>query len=213
MAMQEHWQLSLVVLALASAGCPDEQVNHTRIVRAPATSVPSLGSSAMPTPPAPAPAGQAGMAGGVPVPPRPTGADGLSWVLPQGWSEKRSGGIRYATLEPNVAGNLEASVVVLPGPAGGELANVNRWRGQLGLGPVEESQLPSLRKNLASHAGTVALYDLVSEGPQKTRLLAAIVSFSDSSWFFKVMGEDKAVSAAAPGFTHLLESLHPATAH
>ncbi len=90
---------------------------------------------------------------------------------------------------------------------------MNRWRGQLGLSPVEEAGLPSLRKNLESKAGRVALYDLASDGAKKTRLMAAIVSYSDSSWFFKVMGEDKAVSAAAPGFTHLLESLHPATAH
>src|SRR5207302_7349661 len=44
-------------------------------------------------------------------------------------------GVRFATLKPAVDGQIDISVVVLPGPAGGELAIVNRWRDQVGLPP------------------------------------------------------------------------------
>ena len=78
-----------------------------------------------------------------PPPPRPTGQGALKWALPKGWTETPGSGMRYATLTPPGAGKVEMSVVVLPGAAGGELANVNRWRGQIGLPPLDEAALGS----------------------------------------------------------------------
>ncbi len=210
--------------ALALAGCPDDQVSHTRIVHEPAAAPAAAPSAPMGAPMAApmagspagadsAPAAPPRMAGDVPVPPKPSGSDGLTWTLPQGWSEERTGGIRYATLKPPGAAGVDASVVVLPGPAGGELANVNRWRGQLGLAPVDEAQLASLRKTVQTKVGPVELFDFSSDGSQKSRLVAGLLFVNDSSWFFKMMGDAGAVGAALPGFTHLVESLHPASGH
>jgi hypothetical protein len=200
-----------LLAALAVAGCPDEEAAHTRIIHEPAVAAaPSAAMPAAAPPSAEAPPmapGAGRMAGDVPVPPKPAGAEGLTWTLPQGWTESRTGGIRYATLRPPGAGAVDASVVVLPGPAGGELANVNRWRGQLGLPPVEEAQLPSLRKTVTTKVGPVDLFDFSSE---KTRLVAGLALVNDSSWFFKMMGDSGEVGAALPGFTHLVESVRPA---
>jgi hypothetical protein len=147
------------------------------------------------------------MKGDVPVPPKPTGAEGLSWTLPKGWTQTLTGGIRYATLKPAGAGNLDASVVVLPGQAGGEVANVNRWRGQLGLPALDAAALPAMRKVVNTKVGQVSMYDFSSEGVQKTRLVAGLALVNGSSWFFKMTGDATAVGAAVPGFTQLVESL------
>jgi hypothetical protein len=65
--------------------------------------------------------------------------DGVAWTLPAGWSEEKGAGDRKSTLrfgrdEPL----LEVTVNAFPGDAGGLKANLNRWRGQLGLQPAAD---------------------------------------------------------------------------
>ncbi len=145
------------------------------------------------------------MTGDVPPPPRPEG--GLAWTLPKGWEQSVAGGMRYATLKAPAKGKLDVSVVVLPGPAGGELANVNRWRGQIGLGPIDAVELAAARKAVKSKAGEVALYDFTSDGQVKSRLVAGLTQAQGNTWFVKMVGDAEPVAAAHPEFIHLLESL------
>jgi hypothetical protein len=146
-------------------------------------------------------------ASGAPAP-APTGKSTLRWKLPEGWTEAESSGMRFATLKAPVNGKLDISVTMLVGTAGGELANVNRWRGQIGLSPVEESQLGPSRKVVKTPAGEVALFDFVGEGEKKSRMLAGCLSSPDgNSWFLKMVGDDAAVGAARANFMRLLETL------
>ncbi len=62
----------------------------------------------------------------------------VRWTLPADWKEDKGRGDRVATL---TFGDLELSVTKLGGTAGGPLANVNRWRGQLGLPALAEAEL------------------------------------------------------------------------
>jgi len=129
--------LAFCALSLALACKRDEP----RILRTPpqAESAQQLNPELPPGhPPIPADP-QAGNMPSMPPPSMPAGADSLAWDLPKGWTEARAGGMRLATLKPPVTGKIDVSVIVLPGTAGGELANVNRWRGQIGLQPVDEA--------------------------------------------------------------------------
>lgn len=135
-------------------------------------------------------------------------ARGLRWSTPRGWQERGGDGMRMATLVPPGRGRAEVTVVALPGDVGGELANVNRWRGQLGLEPLEPAALEAARLRLDSRAGPVSVYDFTSAGPSKTRLVAAAVRVGETSWFFKLMGEEAAAAAARPAFLELLKGLH-----
>jgi hypothetical protein len=216
-------QLSIPILLLAAA-CPDEQVSHEHLAKVAEPSpapAPTLAAPAAPAapqlPPGHPPLNQPempgtpppGMAGNVPMPPRPTGEAQIAWIVPQGWTQTLTGGIRYATLKPP-NGNVDVSVVVLGGPAGGEMANVNRWRGQIGLPPLTEGDLPKARQSLATKAGSVSLYDFTSEGTKKTRLVAGLLVDHDNTWFFKMTGDDEAVGKALSEFRQILASIHPA---
>lgn len=153
----------------------------------------------MGTPPAAMPAGE------VPPPPQPTGGQALQWLLPKGWTTAQAGGMRFATLKPPAQGNAEVSVVTLSGPAGGELANVNRWRAQLGLPPIEAAGLASLRKVVQSKAGTVAVFEFANSG---SRMVVGLLSTSaGNTWFLKLLGEDVPVNHAKPDFMKLLGTL------
>src|SRR5439155_9629440 len=66
----------------------------------------------------------------------------MRWTLPAGWLEEkgsatREASFRFGSLEPK----LEMTVLKLPGDGGGLPANVNRWRGQLGLDRATDSEL------------------------------------------------------------------------
>jgi len=138
----------------------------------------------------------------------PTGADALAWALPKGWTEARAGGMRLATLKPPGAGKVDVSVIMIPGAAGGELANVNRWRGQIGLPPVDETVRAQMRKEVKSKAGAVSLYDFAGEGAGKQRMIAGLLLVGGRSWFVKMVGDDEPVVASRADFAKLLESLH-----
>ena len=50
--------------------------------------------------------------------------------------------MRLATyMIPTEAGDQEVAVTRFPGQVGGVLANINRWRGQMGLQPIAEPEL------------------------------------------------------------------------
>jgi hypothetical protein len=115
--------------------------------------------------------------------------------------------MRLVTFRPPVAGRIDASVVVLPGPAGGELANVNRWRNQIGLGPIDEPALARARTVLKTRAGPLHVYDFTSDGEPKNRVVAGLTSAKGDTWFVKLNGDAAAVSAARADFMKLLGSL------
>lgn len=189
--------LTAGALLLALAGCGRDDVSHYRVPK-------QAGSPAGEAAPG---AGLPGMAGSVPPPPDVSTTGELQWALPKGWTDSRAGGMRYATLKPTAGGKIDVSVTVFPGPAGGEIANVNRWRNQIGLPPVDEATLAKDRKALKSPAGSVAIFDYTSDGQTKTRLVAAILFAGGNSWFVKMVGDAGPVAASRADFIRLLESL------
>jgi hypothetical protein len=180
------WATALAVV-LTAAGCGRDDVTHFRVPKE--TQVQS----------AVAPAG-------VSEPERPKGR-GLRWTLPKGWTETAGGQMRFATLKPPVPGKIDASVVVLPGPAGGELANVNRWRGQIGLPALDAPALERARKVMKTQAGTLKVYDFRSDAKPASRLVAGLTEAAGDTWFVKMTGDADAVGAARDDFMKLLGSL------
>lgn len=176
-------------LAALLAACDREEVTHFRVAKAPPAA-------------APAP----GMAGDVPPPAKPSGAS-LAWTLPGGWSAAEPGAMRYASFKVPVKGTVDASVVVLPGPAGGELANVNRWRNQIGLPPLDDAGLAAARRTVSTKAGPLRVYDFANAAAPPKRVIAGLTELSGNTWFVKLSGEAAAVGAARDDFMKLLGSL------
>jgi len=189
--------LTAGALLVVLAGCGRDDVSHYRVPK----------QAASPAGEAAPGAGMPGMAGSVPPPPDVATTGELQWALPKGWTDSRAGGMRYATLKPTAAGKIDVSVTVFPGTAGGEIANVNRWRNQIGLPPVDEAALAKDRKALKSPAGSLAIFDYTSDGQTKTRLVAAILFAGGNSWFVKMVGDAGPVAASRADFIRLLESL------
>lgn len=187
-------------LLAGAAGCSRDEVAHYRVPKEAASSEPAARPAAF--------AANARPSGALPPPPVPAGSSALTWTLPAGWTQEPGGSaMRYATLRAPVSGKIDVSVTVLPGDAGGELANVNRWRNQIGLPPVDAAGLQAARKPMRTQAGTLSLYDFTSEGGEKRRLVAGLALVDGNSWFVKMTGEAGAVGQARTDFLRLVESL------
>jgi hypothetical protein len=184
----------LLSTALVLAACQREEVTHFRIAKTAAAPAVIQAPQQRPSEAAP------GL-----EPARPD--SGLAWTLPKGWTQSTGGGMRYATLKPANSG-VEVSVVVLPGEAGGEVANVNRWRGQLGAAPLDEKSASAARAVVQTQAGPFALYDFQGPGAKATRMIAALAVVDGNTWFLKMLGNPRDVGAARADFIHLLEGLH-----
>jgi hypothetical protein len=93
-------------------------------------------------------------------------ADGKpQWKTPEGWRQQPGSGMRFATLELGPAGQaLELTVIPLSMPAGDEagyvLANVNRWRTQLGLPSIAADKLSTEAEQIAFEGGVATAVDL-----------------------------------------------------
>lgn len=79
------------------------------------------------------------------------GAEKPTWKTPAGWEQLGPSGMRAATLKiPSDPKPLEISVIQSSGTL---LGNLNRWRGQLQLPPVDESAMaPSVQEAKAGDA-------------------------------------------------------------
>ena len=116
--------------------------------------------------------------------------------------------MRFATFKTPFSGRLEATVVVLPGAAGGELPNVNRWRGQIALPALDEAGLAKTRTLLKTKVGALNVYDFTSDGQAKSRMVVGYVSTPDgNTWFLKLTGDAEPVAKAKPDFMTILGSI------
>jgi hypothetical protein len=100
----------------------------------------------------------------------------VEWKVPEGWQEQKAGGQatgairRFATLRlgPRNA-PLELTVFAFQGPEAGDVqANVNRWRGQLGLPPAGEAELARIAQPTEVHGVRGTVVDLAGFGSGKT---------------------------------------------
>jgi len=130
----------------------------------------------------------------------------ITWTTPKGWKEQAPSSMRVGSFSVKGENVQEADVSVIPlsGEAGGELANINRWRGQIDLEPLTEAELPKHIEKITPGGRPMHLVDMANHGK---RLIAAIYPQGPRSWFFKMLGEDTTVEATKPTFLQFLNSL------
>lgn len=121
----------------------------------------------------------------------------IDWDIPEGWRKlPGTRPMRVATFEAD--GPIQIAVSVLPGDAGGILANVNRWRGQLGLGPIARNDMDKHVESLAIEGSEAYLVDLTesattAEGDQRRRIIVAVVPLDEATWFVKAVGHSPVI--------------------
>ncbi len=131
------------------------------------------------------------------APPEGVGAAATEqpWSVPDSWSESADvPSMRLATLViEDESGPVEVAISRFAGDVGGMLANVNRWRGQIGLGPVTEAELVGLIEPFQTPGFDGAFLHI--EGERQHMLVGSLYETgADRTWFVRVLTEPEVAS-------------------
>lgn len=140
-----------------------------------------------------------------PAAPRP------DWTVPSGWKEIPNPQMLLAKFR--VTGDdgatLDVNVSMEEGGGGGLLGNVNRWRGQLGLDPVSETELArqvTLLDVGGPQASFVDLSGTNAMNGQPARILGVVVVRGEQTWFYKLMGASALAARERDAFLKFVQT-------
>lgn len=134
---------------------------------------------------------------------------------PYGWEKQEGHPMRFASYRIPASGpngiDGDVSVISLPGEGGTNLENVNLWRAQLRLPPLEKEDDPALGETTPSPAGPITLLHMASaepifSGDRHGAISAAILRTGDATWFFKITGETEMVTTHRPRFVDFVRT-------
>ncbi len=136
----------------------------------------------------------------------------LTWKTPEGWTEVPPAEMRVASFKIQGQNGKQAdvSVIPLPGLPGSDEANVNRWRGQVGLSPVSPDELKKSAESVEAGGQPAQLYDIAGQNQgsgDAPRILGVIQHRTDAVWFFKMTGDADLAEQQKPAFVAFLKSV------
>ncbi len=196
--------LSLLLVALTLSACKPAKVETYRIPKEKDPELPGM-ASADGSATAPTAMGSTMASTAVPT----DDGTGLAWTAPADWKEQPAKAMRKATyLVPGPGGaTAELSITAFPGDVGGELANLNRWRGQIKLPPLAQTEVEGAVTR--QHQGNldVTIADFVGTTGPGVEILGAIVPFQNGTWFFKLMGPKAVIDTQKGAFLSYVKSI------
>jgi len=144
-----------------------------------------------------------------------TSKNGISWTIPEGWNYIDNGSpMRLVTFRMGAGLASECYIVTLGGNGGGRLANMNRWLGQLGQSPLEQSEL-DLQPKIELFGEEVPM--LITQGEftgmgdevveKSAMLYGASVELEEFSVFIKLVGPASVVKQELSRFRAFCTSL------
>ncbi len=136
---------------------------------------------------------------------------GLTWTAPAHWQAKPGSAMRKGSyaIAGEAGATADLSITAFPGDVGGEIANVNRWRGQLQLAPLPDAEAAAALLRINANGLAIAV---VTVANPPTRLIGAMVPFGGATWFFKLTGPDALVAKEELSFLEFLKTVKPASA-
>lgn len=205
MRFSRPFAFPLALLLVLAAGCRDNSVKAYRVPKEKEPEAPAAAASAGDTN-APPP-GMGNMAG---TPVATAAGAGLTWTAPAGWESRQGSAMRKATyvIAGEGGATAELAITAFPGDVGGDLANVNRWRGQIGLPPISAAELPAALERFEANGLKIAVADLTAtSGSPATRVLGGIVPHDGSTWFFKLTGPAPLIEREKVAFIDFLKTV------
>ena len=201
--MRHLLTLSAALLAFGCKPAPQVARYEVKTEAAPASPAASTAQASAGVAPAPAP-----MVAPASMKAEAASFDAPKWAaLPAGWTVGPENAMRKATwivAGPN-GSKAEIAVTVFPGSVGGLTANVNRWRGQIGLPPAGADEIAASAKAIKVGGLDSQRFVMTSADGKKT-VDAVMTSKDGATWFFKMNGETAAVEANAAAFATFLSA-------
>jgi hypothetical protein len=142
----------------------------------------------------------------------------LTYHAPDTWHELPAGGMRKASF--GIGDQQQSALVTVidfPAAAGpmmaDPLANVNRWRGEVGLPPTTAEELANVTEPIEIDGQKATFVDAVPDASKQTEskadrgTLAAMLNTGDTVWFFKMTGDRDLIANERDRFKDFLKSV------
>lgn len=114
----------------------------------------------------------------------------VKYALPEGWQPGAP--TQFAVASFTVADGPKQLRITISNASGDLLLNVNRWRGQLQLPPIDQNTLDTAVTKMkvdGRSADYIELLGMARGGPQQAIYGVVIADSPQSSWFIKLMGD------------------------
>ena len=185
----------ILIFIMALIGCKDESISKYSVPKR------AVGAEEKATPAHQA--NEAIKSSGISQP----NAVSLAWQLPSGWQEKQAGRMALASFDV-VVGDATAECVVskFPGDVGGLVANINRWRGQIGLPSLDDAAAIASAETFTTSFGKIYYLKLDNASAQKA-MLTAILPGDNFVVFVKMMPPSNLVAQLEASFVSFTKSI------
>ena len=133
-----------------------------------------------------------------------------AWEVPAGWVQGAASPMVLARfLVGGGDSKTEVTVSSFPGDVGGLVANINRWRVQMGLEPLAEAEARKEAEPV-DVGGTQAMLVSIAgkRAGQPARLIGLILPKDGQTWFYKMVGDDAVAKAEKDHLVALARSAH-----
>ena len=133
----------------------------------------------------------------------------LSWEKPESWIETSGHAMRLVSFNvPFSNGIGDLSVTTFEGSSGGVEANVNRWRQQIGLEPLNGSEIKQSSYSKDGQLGKYEFFKLVNEKNPDSAILSAIFHLETSTLFLKLAIDSNGIEETENDFITFCKSIH-----
>jgi hypothetical protein len=128
----------------------------------------------------------------------------IKWDIPPGWSPAPASAMRYASFAATdgSGGKVDISVITFPGDGGDDLSNINRWRQQIGLAPIETNAA-----NITPLKSSETVFSTIDIAGANARTLAVWTRKDGRAWFFKLTGPAPTVEKEKVNFGKFVQSV------
>ena len=112
----------------------------------------------------------------------------VGWRAPEDWKQEKPG--QFLTAAYALPGGGRVTVSKLAGDGGGLAANINRWRGQVGLKPMDGKDVMGQPLKIADSDEVMQLFNLTAENSAADAegILAGVLPLKTETWYFKFTG-------------------------
>ena len=133
----------------------------------------------------------------------------LSWEKPESWIETSGHAMRLVSFNvPFSNGIGDFSMTTFEGSSGGVEANVNRWRQQIGLEPLNGSEIKQSSVSRDGKLGKYEFFKLVNEKNPDSAILSAIFHLETSTLFVKLTIDSNGIEETENDFITFCKSIH-----
>jgi hypothetical protein len=141
--------------------------------------------------------------------PSPAGDRSLPFTceVPESWRPVQANAMQLAAYE---AGKGRQKVVISISSAGGNLAaNINRWREQVHLAPLEGAELGKTLEEFTVDGNQAVFVEFVGpeDDPEREALLGVIVAAQKHQWFIKLRGDAALAEREKEHFQKFVQSI------